>query len=258
MGSRTRLIAQLHNVLNIGVVLAVTYFIHLELLPLALLVALSSKWRMLSRNPYRVIRSLRANACDLIVIISTVLLMDLYSAPRATLVPVAVLVVSLLIWLLVVKPLEAPRAALAQALYCQTIGLAALWLYGVSTHELPGIATVAASAVIGAVSARHALQFYDGLPEFDVRSTVSFVWGVVLAQIGWLAWMWSVAYRLHTQIIIPQIVLLAGVLGYFAWQTVCQNYKATKAQRRQMALKQALYFGILASAILVLTPWMDI
>ncbi len=258
MSKRTRLIVQLHNILNVGVVLAVTYFVYLELLPLALLVALSSKWRILSANPYRVVRSLRANACDLIVITSTVLLMDLYSAPRATLIPVGVLMISLLVWLLVVKPLEAHRAAIAQAFYCQTIGLTALWLYGVSAHDLPGILAVAAGALIGAVSARHALQFYEAPQEFNMRSTVSYAWGIVIAQLSWLTWMWSVTYRLQTQLIIPQIVLLSGVLGYFAWHTISQDPKSTKKQRRQTALRQAFYFGILAGAILVLTPWMDV
>lgn len=256
--TRAKLIVQLHNLLYAGVVLVVTYFIYLDLLPLALLVALASKWRVLSTNLYRFARSVRANACDLIVITSTVILMDLYSAPRATLVPVVILALSLLLWLLAVKPLETRLAVVVQALWCQTFGLAAIWLYGISAHDLPAIAAVIASALIGAVSARHALQFYETTTEFNVRSTITFVWGLLLAQLGWLGWMWAVAYHIQAQIVIPQIVLLSNLLGYFAWQTIHLSPKATKTTRRQLALRQALYFTLLTGAILILTPWVDV
>lgn len=256
--SKTKLIIRLHNLLNVGVVIAVTYCMYLQLLPLAIVIALSSKWRILNPNPHRLLRSLRANACDLIVITSTVLLMDIYRVPSGSLIPLFLLAGFLLLWLLVIKPRETPAASIAQAACCQTLGLGALWLYGVTSNEIPSVIAIMIGAIIGGVSARHALQFYDAKTAgYDLRSTVTFVWALLVAQLSWLAWTWSISYQLYS-LIIPQIVILTTFVGYFAVQTVNQNPRASKATRQQLALRQLLFFGLLVSAIMVLTPWVDV
>jgi hypothetical protein len=73
--------------------------------------------------------------------------------------------------------------------------------------------------VIGFSSARHALSTYD---EAD-RGLLSLVWGFLVAQLGFVAWHWTIAYSISPTLKIPQIAIIISAIamlaerGYAAW-----------------------------------------
>lgn len=250
---KTNTIIWLHRLINFGLVVTVTVFIHLELLPLALTAVAISKWRIFSIKPHRLRRNLRANACDLIVIISTVLLIDLYIGSFMSLI----LAVFLAIWLIVIKPWSGFSAIVLQAGLCQAVGLSALWFYGVEKMSLSSYATIVIASAIGYYTARHALQpaaIDAGLE----RKVISVVWAIVVAELAWLSWLWSISYRITADISVPQIVLTTFLLGYLALETIKKYRDGSKTMRRNLSLRQAGTFLLFTIAIMLLTPWIGI
>lgn len=245
-----RLITLTHNLLTISQVAAALLFVRLELSLLALAAALAGKWRIFSWHPYRLWRNLKSNSCDVIVITSSVLAMDFY---RQRVWILAFFGLFLAVWLLFIKPASSRPAVAFQAACCHLLGLSAIWLNGVE-QGMNGIIAILATAMVAYGSARHLTQAL-GINESAHRNMVAITWAVLVAQLAWLSWLWSVVYHLPGDILLPQIALLSTVLGYFAAYHIYQLPQYRRRLPSKLVFQQVAFCLIVVAAIIALTPW---
>lgn len=211
---KTLLSEVVYYVLNIGLVVilfALSQTIQAPIFAIALV--LISKWRVLAVRLRYWWVNIQANMVDVIVGVSVVALMY---TPQATIVSQAVLSVLYALWLLVLKPMSKRSAMEAQAFVATAMGVTAL--YSVS-YEWPVALVVIGMLVIGYSTARHFLHSYDE----DQLILLSGLWGLIFAELGWLAYYWTFAYTPFATFKIPQvtlIVLLVSFMGgrmYQSW-----------------------------------------
>lgn len=172
------------NIALAGAVLAIVWGIESPYAAFGLV--LLSKWRILAVRPRYWFANLQANMVDIIVGLSMVVL--LYAANGAV---GAQVVLTLLYagWLLFIKPRSKRSFVAIQAGVAVFLGVTALMSVSFDWMASP---VVLLMWVIGYSAARHVLGSYD---EAHI-SFYSLVWGLVFAEIGWLAYHWTFAYEL--------------------------------------------------------------
>lgn len=189
---------------------------------LALLLVLLSKWRVLAVRPRYWFAHVEANMVDMIVSISVVLL--IYLAGHAvtgdgfaTQVALGVLYAA---WLLLLKPRAKRSFVAAQAAVAIVVGSMALESL---SYELPSSVVVILIWIIGYASARHVLMSYS---DSETRF-LSLLWGFIFAEIGWVAYHWTIAYTLPfgSTLKLPQVTLLLLGISFLA-ERVYASYAA--------------------------------
>lgn len=165
---------------------------------LAMATVLLSKWRMFAVKPRFWPANIRANAVDIIVGISTVILMANSESGSIQVLWVALYV----LWQLVIKPGRSVLRISTQALLGQTYGLMALF---VAWPSAPLAALVVLGWAICYLSARHYLSSFDE----PYTALYSHIWGYFAAALMWLSSHWLVYYG-----VVSQPALLLTVLGF--------------------------------------------
>jgi hypothetical protein len=188
----------------------------------AFALVLLSKWRVLAVRPRYWFANLQANMVDVIVGMSMVVL--LYAANGA-LVTQIILTLLYIVWLLVIKPRSKRAFVAIQAGAAVFLGTTALVQV---SYDWFASLVVVFMWVIGYSAARHILGSYDEAH----TSFYSLVWGLVLAEIGWLTYHWTFAYGLPGvgDIQLSQAALI--VLGFsFIAERVYASYTKHGAVR---------------------------
>lgn len=229
----------LHIILSAVLPLIVYVLVRIEFIQLALLVVLLSKWRMFAVKPRFWPANVRANAVDLIVGISTVLLMADSPSGSWQLFWTALYV----IWQLGVKPGRSTFRIASQALIGQTYGLMALFAVWPSA---PLAALVLAGWTICYLSARHYLSSFDE----EYMSLFAHVWGFFAAALMWLSSHWLIYYS-----VVSQPTLLLTVLGF----GLGALYYLDETDRMSVVKKRQIIFIMVAVALVVLvfSDWGD-
>ena len=223
---------------------------------LAYVLVLLSKWRVIAVRPRFWFANLQANLVDFLVGISVVTLMLLTAATTPWMA--AMLAALYVGWLLILKPHAVQRWVLVQAGVAQFISLVALFSLAHTFEFKPLITdstflTVVLAWLIGYVCARHALSSFRGEEE---RTLLSLIWGLVVAQLAWLAHHWTIAYSIYRssgggadqQLMIPQIAIVLTLLGYVA----VRWYEAFHEADNKKAIKDARSATIFAGAVIAL------
>ncbi len=161
-----------------------TYFTQSPWPSLALM--LLSKWRVVSVRPRYWYMNFVANAVDIIVGLGHVLFMYL-ALPNLWLM--VALTIGYVVWLVAIKPRSSRMMVGAQGLTAVFVGVSALAFLA---EDIGQTVYVLLMFVVGAASARHILTAYD---EKYTRQ-LSLVWGVVLAEFGWIVYWWLFGYSL--------------------------------------------------------------
>lgn len=180
----SELIYILLNVALAVAILVVVWAIESPIAAFALV--LLSKWRVLAVRPRYWFANVQANLVDIIVGISVVVL--LYAASHALVAQIG-LTILYIGWLLYIKPRSKRTFIAVQAGTALFLGVTALMT---ASYDWIASVVVLAMWLIGYSTARHVLGSYD---EAHI-SFYSLVWGLVMAEIGWLAYHWSFAYGL--------------------------------------------------------------
>lgn len=180
----SELIYILLNVALAVAILVVVWAIESPIAAFALV--LLSKWRVLAVRPRYWFANVQANLVDIIVGISVVVL--LYAASHALVAQIG-LTILYIGWLLYIKPRSKRTFIAVQAGTALFLGVTALMT---ASYDWIASVVVLAMWLIGYSTARHVLGSYE---EAHV-SFYSLVWGLVMAEIGWLAYHWSFAYGL--------------------------------------------------------------
>lgn len=195
--------------LNIGLAAALFAVVLAVKSPLpAFALVLLSKWRILAVRPHFWFRNIRSNMVDIIVGLSVVVLM--YGASGALAVQV-VLAILYAAWLLFIKPRSKRQYVVIQSGVATFLGVSALFMV---SYNWPAIAVVLIMWVIGYTTARHILSHYK---EAD-RHLFAMIWGLLVAEIGWLGHHWSFAYVLpgFSGLSISQVALIVLMLAFLA------------------------------------------
>jgi len=105
--------------------------------------------------------------------------------------------------------------------------------------------------LIGYSTARHALASYG---EDTHVLFMSQVWGLMMAELGWLAYHWTVAYPLFGSIdlLVPRFALTVLCLGFVALKAYDSYHKNQKIRGNDIIMPLLFAFGIIIVLPLVL------
>lgn len=177
---------------------------------LAYLLVILSKWRVLAVRPRFWVANLQTNLLDTLVGLSVVTLLWQNMGNLTYQVVITALFAA---WLIILKPLSKRLWVIIQGGVAQFVSTMALFAVA---HNFNVAVVTALGWLIGFVAARHVINVFNEEHE-DVVISVS--WGVVVAELSWLTYYWTIAY---TPLKIPQISIVVSLLGYMA--LVVYNY----------------------------------
>jgi hypothetical protein len=174
----------------------------------AFALVLLSKWRILAVRPRYWFVNILTNLVDLIVSLSIVIL--IYTAGGAIGLQI-VLTALYIAWLLYVKPKSKRLFVAIQAGAAVFLGVSALMMV---SYDWIASLVVLAMWLIGYSAARHVVSSYDE----PHASFYSLVWGLVFAELGWLAYHWTFAYAIPGagDIKLSQAALIALAISFLA------------------------------------------
>lgn len=190
-------------ILAVGVFLAIYYGVPTVAYSLIII----SKWRVFAVRPRFWWVNIKANSLDLLLGLSVATMIL-----QATNVLWLQILLTVLygLWLIILKPRSGSVAILLQAGIAQFMAITAL--YSVS-YDWSAWVVVIAMAMIGYISAQHALSSFEG-----ETTILSSAWALIVAELGWLAYSWTIAYSVAPAGVfkIPQISVIITLVGYFA------------------------------------------
>lgn len=237
-------------VLNIGLAVALMVIVRTtnSLLPAFALVLLS-KWRILAVRPRFWVANIQANMVSIIVSISFVVL--LYNVNLVNTGDIKGIIAQLILtalyigWLLFLKPKSKRKYVVLQAGVALFLGITAIYTMSYSWIATPVVLLV---WLVGYVTARHVLNTYDE----DYGLLLSLSWGLILAEIGWLAYHWTIAYRLPiiNNMLLPQVSIVMLCLGFLATKSYDSYFHHEKVRISDIIMP--LIFTVAIIAVLML------
>ena len=225
------LIHTLFNVLFAVAVICLTAIFGTPL-PAILLVVLS-KWRVIAVRPRYWWANFLSSLPDLIFGVGVAViswccsqLADGY-ALAGTPLPISPLIIQITLcviyawWLVSIKPKHSEAMIGFQALASQVVGLTAI--FSVS-GGLPLLAVILLAFVVAFSSARQAIGIFEEKDQ-DLLATV---WGLLVMELTFVSWHWSVFYQLTPLIRVPQIAIISAMISVIAFRV----YRAWHDDRR--------------------------
>lgn len=208
----------------------------------AFALVLLSKWRVLAVRPRFWFANVQSNLVDIIVGLSVVVL--LYYAASGSLIIQLVITALYAVWLLFIKPRSKRRYVALQAGVATFLGVTALLTV---SYDWSASVVVLLMWAIGYSSARHILSHYHEAE----RTFFALVWGVVIAEIGWLGYHWAFAYSLpgFGGVKLSQTALVVLALGFLAERAYDSYHHNEGTIRTSDVMPPALFT---ASIILVI------
>lgn len=207
---------------------------------LAYLLVILSKWRVFAVRPRFWIANMRTNLLDTLVGISVVTLLW---QNMGNLTYQVVITVLFALWLIILKPLSKRFWMIMQGSVAQFVSTMALFTVA---HTMHVVVVTALGWLIGFVAARHIINAFSDEHE-DVVISVS--WGIVIAELTWLTYYWTIAY---TPLKIPQISIIVTLLGYMALVVYNYLYHRTDSRTIGRDLAMPIVFSLAGILILLL------
>lgn len=240
--------------LNIALALAVVLVIRVTASPWpAIGLILLSKWRVLAVRPRYWFVNIQANLVDFIVSISLVVfLYTTYISSSGYYQKAFIFGVFTLLyigWRLFLKPRSKRSYVVTQAGVALFAGVAALYMLA---YNWPVSVAVLVMWLIGYATARHVLASYD---EAHI-SFLSLLWGFVMAEIGWLAYHWTIAYSLGLDSVsFPRVSLTVICIGFILQQCYDSYYHHQKIRGNDIILPILFSFSIIVILPIALNLW---
>ncbi|MBC7459110.1 hypothetical protein H7200_00125, partial [Candidatus Saccharibacteria bacterium] len=144
----------------------------------------------------------------------------------------------------ILKPRSKRSYVAVQAGAAILLGVAALFTV---SYSWPVSLVVVGMWLIGYSAASHVLNSYDD----ETHSLfLSLGWGLVMAEIGWVAYHWTIAYSLPfiATLLVPQVAIISILTAFVAWKAYDSFYHFQKIRTSDIILP--LLFTL--SVILVL------
>jgi hypothetical protein len=232
-------------VLNIALSVAVVLLIRATESPWPAIGLVSlSKWRVLAVRPRYWLANIQANMVDFIVSISIVVFLYMtYVGAVAESQKVFILTsltILYIIWLLFIKPRSKRIFVVSQAAVALFTGVAALYTI---SYSWSASVVVMLMWLIGYVTARHVLSSYD---ESHILF-LSLLWGFIMAEIGWLAFQWTIAYTPLgiANVLLPRVALTTLCFGFVVHRCYDSYYHYQKIRGNDVILPILFSFGII-------------
>lgn len=235
---RSRVSESAYIALNIGLAATLLIIVLAVQSPwLAITVVLLSKWRTLAVRPRFWFVNIVANMVDIIVGISTVLLM--YGAGNS---PWLQTIIAALYagWLLFIKPRSKRVYVAYQAGIALFVGITALSMVSFSWNIFFFVLVM---WLFGYVAARHVLGSYDE-PLTPIYSLVA---GFTLAELGWIGFHWLMAYPIpgFGTIQFSQLALFTTLYALVAEQAYVSYHRHGHVRRADIILPILLTISIM-------------
>lgn len=235
--------------LNVALAIAVVVVIRATESPWpAVGLVLLSKWRVLAVRPRYWFVNIQANLVDFIVSLSVVVFLyttyvGVAESGQKTLI-LAIITLLYIGWLLYLKPRSKRVFVIAQAGVALFTGVMALFMLAYLTSVS---VTVLAMWLIGYATARHVLSSYD---ETHILF-LSLLWGLVLAELGWLVYHWTVAYAPLgiESILFPRAALTLFCIGFIAHRSYDSFY-----HHQRIRLNDVILPILFTVSIIVILP----
>ncbi|MEI6850613.1 MAG: hypothetical protein WCK26_01445 [Candidatus Saccharibacteria bacterium] len=238
--------------LNAGLAVILMLIIQFTNSPwLAFALVLISMWRIFAVRPRFWIANILANLVSIIIGISFVVLLYAVNpidvGDLQSIVPRLVLTVLYICWLLLLKPKSKRVYVILQSSVALFVGVTALYTMSYSWLALP---TVLFMWIIGFATASHILSSYD---EENHTTLLSLIWGLVLSEIGWLAYHWTIAYRLpySKNLLLPQISIISLCLGFLVYKSYDSYHHHQKIRFNDIILPLIFTIGIICALLLI-------
>ncbi|MEI7918049.1 MAG: hypothetical protein WCH58_01580 [Candidatus Saccharibacteria bacterium] len=189
---------------------------------------LISKWRIFAVRPRFWFANIQTNMVSFIVSVSYVTFLYTTSLTSMSesqiLILQSILAIFDIAWLVLLKPQSKRIYVVLQAGVALFVGVTALSSVSYGWMSSP---VVLLTWLIGYAVSRHVLNNYD-----DESHTLflSLAWGLVLAEIGWLAYHWTIAYQLpiFNKILLPQVSIIALCFGFLTFKAYDSYYHHQK------------------------------
>lgn len=229
----------LHIIFSAILPLVLYILVRLEFNQLALAIIVLAKWRIFAVRPRFWPANVRANAVDIIVGISTVILM-IHSGETGLQLTWAGLYLA---WQLILKPSRSVIGVASQALVGQTYGLMALFVAFPSASRL---GLVVFGWAICYLSARHYLSSFDE----PYASMYAHMWGYFAAALMWLTSHWLIYYSFISQ---PALLLTTLSFGLGGLYYLHETDRLSRFIRRQVVFIMVAVVLV----VLVFSDWGD-
>ncbi|MDR3125666.1 MAG: hypothetical protein LBU20_01150 [Candidatus Nomurabacteria bacterium] len=204
-----------------------------------------SKFRVFAVKPRFWAPNILSNLTDFIFCAGIVLLVwgaELGSGSEV-LIYQLVLTVLYALWLIFLKPLTKPAPVVLQAGLSQFVGLVAL--FSVADYLSAPLVTLF-SFGIGFAAARHVLMLHKERQ----YTLLALVWGLVLAELGFLGYHWSLTYNFGGLIHIPEVAVVAMILA-FVTEKFYNSYRANEGRIKQDDVLLPTFFGAVALLLIL-------
>lgn len=238
-------------VLNIGIAILLMVTIRTTgSFLLAFIIVLLGKWRIFAVRPRFWFANIQANLVSIIVSVSFVVLLYAASLGNVSnsqvLITQSVLVLLDIIWLLFLKSQSKRIYVATQAGIALFVGITSIFY--MSYNWIASVAVVL-TWLVGYATARHILGSYD-----DESHTVllSLAWGLVLAEISWLAYHWTIAYPIPfvSNMLLPQVSIIAICFGFLTYRSYDSYYHHQRIRINDILLPLVFTVGIVSVLIL--------
>ncbi|NCU34068.1 hypothetical protein EOM27_01950 [Candidatus Saccharibacteria bacterium] len=206
------LASSMHVLLNIALVAMIWLSIWVTGSPfVAVGLVLMSKWRVFAVRPRFWAANVKSNLVDLIVCLSLTGLMWASGAANIS-ISTVILATIYIVWLIAIKPQSKKIFIDTQAIFSIFIGFFALFVIG---YNWSASAIVILAWLIGYSAFRHVLA----VKEHNSLEILSLMWGLILAEIGWVFNHWTVGYPLFgiSSLAVPQVAIIAAVLSFLVF-----------------------------------------
>ena len=237
------IIHALFNIIFAGAVLGVIIIFPNDIPWLALGLIMLSKWRTIAIRPRHWWVSFLSNLPDILLGLGVVVLMwraaILTADPLITQIVMAVIYAG---WLVFLKPQHKKIYVLLQAGLSQFVAICALFSIA---FMMPIYVVVILTFIIGFSTARQML----GLFEERHRAFLSSVWGLLLAQLSFIAWHWTIAYHVVPGFSIPSFAIIVALIG-FATTSIYDSYDKHSFVLWKDVKSPVIFSGV---AILIIT-----
>lgn len=240
--------------LNIGLAVAIVLIIRATESPWpAVGLVFLSKWRVLAVKPRYWFVNVQANLVDFIVSMSLVVfLYTTYIGNTVGYQKLFILGVFTVLygcWLLFLKPQSKRMYVSLQAGVALFAGVAALYTI---SYDWPASMVVVVMWLIGFATAHHVLASYS---ETHI-SFLSLLWGLVMAELGWLAYHWTIAYSLGSNsVLLPRVSLTVLCIGFILQQCYDSYYHHQKIRSNDIMLPVLFTISIIVILPIVLGLW---
>jgi hypothetical protein len=233
---RSRVSNLVYIVLNVTMALVILgLVVQFNNIWLSILIVLLSKWRIFAVRPRYWLANVITNTVDVVVGVSHVIFLQ---AASGSIVVQSLMTCGYIFWLLFVKPRSKRIFTVAQAVAAVFVGTNALVL---TQYNSDPAVFVAVLWIIGYTSVRHILNSYDE----PMSSFYSSIWGVVLAELGWIGFHWQSAYSLPNtgNFKLTQLALITALLTFFVSQAYASYHKHGAIKISDLVVPLVFTFG---------------